>query len=228
MAEPVLAWHFLASDKKMAHRKQTVVKDGKTYRFQGQLALCKSGLHASILPLDAIKYAPGCVVCRVAMSGDILYGDDKLCATRRKVLWMADATHTLHSFACWCATQALERERSAGREPDQRLWAAIAAKEAWLRGEIDTATLIATAHAANVAASAATSAASGAASAAAYAAYAATYAADVAAAAADAAAASAAYAAYVAADTAYVTSRKQQCEELTRRLLLLAPAELDA
>ena len=43
----------------------------------------------------------------------------------------------LHELACRFAEAALEAERSAGREPDPRSWAAIAAKRAWLRGEID-------------------------------------------------------------------------------------------
>ena len=41
-----------------------------------------------------------------------------------------------HLWACWCAERALKRERKAGREPDQRSWAAIEAKRRWVRGEI--------------------------------------------------------------------------------------------
>ena len=39
-------------------------------------------------------------------------------------------------LACRFAEDALSRERAAGREPDQRSWAAIKAKRAWVRGEI--------------------------------------------------------------------------------------------
>ena len=42
---------------------------------------------------------------------------------------------TLHELACRFAEAALSKERSAGREPDPRSWAAIEAKRAWLRGE---------------------------------------------------------------------------------------------
>jgi len=42
----------------------------------------------------------------------------------------------LHELACIFAERALQRERAAGREPDQRSWAAIESKRKWLRGEI--------------------------------------------------------------------------------------------
>jgi hypothetical protein len=43
----------------------------------------------------------------------------------------------LWEWACWCAERALLHERKEGREPDPRSWAAIEARRAWLRGEID-------------------------------------------------------------------------------------------
>ena len=49
----------------------------------------------------------------------------------------------LHEFACWCAVQALLREREAGREPDPRSWAAIEVKRQWLRGEATNSELAA-------------------------------------------------------------------------------------
>lgn len=42
----------------------------------------------------------------------------------------------LHELACDFAERALENERAAGREPDQRSWAASVAKRRWLAGEI--------------------------------------------------------------------------------------------
>jgi hypothetical protein len=41
----------------------------------------------------------------------------------------------LREHACWCACRALEAERAAGREPDQRSWAAVAVAELFARGE---------------------------------------------------------------------------------------------
>ena len=70
---------------------------------------------------------------------------DRLWAVLREELVPAN---TLHEFACQCAEAALMRERKAGREPDPRSWAAIDAKRAWLRGEIDGKALAAARYAA--------------------------------------------------------------------------------
>jgi len=148
MTEHILAWYFLPDDRKLRYAPYTPVEPGQVLRVEGPLELCRRGLHASIRPLDALRYAPGSIVCRVEMGGDIIHGDDKLCASERKTLWVADATRTLHEFACWCAERALLRERDAGREPDPRSWDAVEAKRAWLRGEIDDKALAAAAYAA--------------------------------------------------------------------------------
>lgn len=65
---------------------------------------------------------------------------------------------TLHELVCQFAERALIRERTAGREPDPALWDAIAAKRAWLKGEI-TADELARARAAAVSAANAANAA---------------------------------------------------------------------
>ncbi|MEA4884286.1 MAG: hypothetical protein VB144_11660 [Clostridia bacterium] len=150
----ILAWHFLHDDHRLQFPPHTLVETGQTLRVEPPLKMCEHGLHASIRPLDALAFAPGSIVCRVGLGGEILDGD-RLCASERTVLWMADATRTLHEFACWCAEQALERERAAGCEPDPRSWAAIEAKRAWLRGETSNAALDAARKAAVAAAKAA-------------------------------------------------------------------------
>ncbi len=131
----VLAWHFLPEDRRLRYYPHTLVKPGQTLRVYGPLLMCDRGLHASRRVLDALFYAPGPIACRVLLSGKILEDPDKLCASKRKCLWMVDATRVLHEFACWCAEQALLKEREAGREPDPRSWAAIDTKRKWLRGE---------------------------------------------------------------------------------------------
>ena len=40
----------------------------------------------------------------------------------------------LHLFACWCAEQALQAERDAGREPDPASWAVVEVKRRWVDG----------------------------------------------------------------------------------------------
>ena len=143
----ILAWHFLAESGKMAYR-DAPVRAGKTYRCRGPILLCSSGLHASTRILDALNYAPGPICCRVEMGGTIRHGDDKLCATSRKVLAIADITTILHEFACDVAEQAL----AVAKVEDPRLWAAIEAKRKWLRGEITNEELVAAGAAARAAA----------------------------------------------------------------------------
>ena len=188
-------WHFLRDDGRLNYLPHTRVKQGMTLRAEGPLVICKNGMHASIRPIDALKYAPGSLVCRVTLEGEILANTDKVCARTRTVLWMADATRTLYEFAVWCAERALQRERDQGREPNSDSWAALDIKRQWLRGEasddeLDDATTAASAAARTAAETAARTAASAAARAAAWAA-----------------------------------AMDAQNAELERRLLLLAPME---
>mgnify|MGYP001573830866 CR=1 FL=1 len=133
----MLAWHFLQQDRCLQWGTKEEVIPGKKIIVLPPLEMCRHGLHASKDAIDAISYAPDPVVCRVMLSGEILYDKDKCCATERIVLWMADATMVLHEFACWCAEEALLNERRAGWEPDAKFWAAIQAKRDWLSGKID-------------------------------------------------------------------------------------------
>ena len=160
----VLAWHFLAlpaegTGPRLPHGDNRVVRVGEALTVDPPIVLCERGLHASRRPIDALSYAPGPLVCRVRLSGEIVEGDDKLAASSRTVAWMADATRTLHEFAVWCAREALLRERQAGREPDPRCWAALEVKERWLNGLATTEELAAASAAARAASWAASSAA---------------------------------------------------------------------
>jgi hypothetical protein len=153
-----LYWHFLRDDKRLRYRDNRrvsngeIVEAGRTYEAVGPLELCHNGMHASKRAIDALEYAYGSIVCRVALEGEIQDGADKSVARRRTVLWMVNATTILHEFACWCAERALTSERNAGREPDPRSWAAIEAKRKWLRGEITDQELAAARAAASAAA----------------------------------------------------------------------------
>lgn len=145
---PFLAWHFVQQDRRLRYGDGNTVAAGCVYEVPGPLQLCRWGLHASAMALDAISYAPGPIVCRVKLSGQIIHGDDKSVATRREVLWLVDATGVLHEFACRVAEDALR----AASVTDTRAWAAIEAKRKWLAGEIKGADLIAASTAASVSA----------------------------------------------------------------------------
>ena len=132
------AWHFLQQDRRLRWGTQEVVEVGKTYRCEGEIFLCENGMHGSKRILDALKYAPGPVCCRVRLWGDVREGGDKLAARNREVLSMADISSVLHEFACRCAEHALKRAHVT----DKRSWAAIEAKRAWLRGDISDTELV--------------------------------------------------------------------------------------
>lgn len=109
--QQTLAWHFVNSDKKMRYdRSEVIIKAGKTYSISDDHApkLCKYGMHGSVRAIDALQYSPGPMVCRVEISGDVIFGDDKLVGRNRKVLWIADASKALSDFARWCALQVID------------------------------------------------------------------------------------------------------------------------
>jgi hypothetical protein len=128
----MLAWHFLPEDKRLGYGDGRLVEVGATLECKGDPELCGNGLHGSTRLIDAVHYASGPIVCRVEIEGDVIEGEDKLCGRRRTVLWMVDATRILHEFACRCAEDAL----ALVEQPDERSVAGIAAKRAWLNGEI--------------------------------------------------------------------------------------------
>ena len=128
---PVYAWHFLPEDRCLLYGDNRLIIPGKRLSVRGEIVLCSHGLHASICPLDALRYAPSAMVQRVKMHGTIIHGDDKLVASSRTCMWIADATMILHEFACRCAEDAL----ALSPNPDPRSVNAIAVKRAWMRGE---------------------------------------------------------------------------------------------
>jgi hypothetical protein len=98
------AWHFV-SDKLRDGRP--IPEDGEWLKHEGELVLCESGLHASRRLIDALQYAPGNTICRVEVGGEIIEGDDKLVAEKRKILWRVDGEAVLKAFARWCALQVV-------------------------------------------------------------------------------------------------------------------------
>ena len=106
-AQRVESWHFLANDRRFGHDDGNIAAPGYVYSVEGPIKLCEWGLHASERAIDALRYAPGNMIGRVVLSGEIIRGDDKLVATHREYLWIADAEETLRSFARWSALQVI-------------------------------------------------------------------------------------------------------------------------
>lgn len=76
-----------------------VPPDGAWLEHDGPLVLCRSGLHASTHPLDALKYAPGPMLAQVTLDGEIVRGRDKIVAQRRRIDKRIDTTDLLRTFA---------------------------------------------------------------------------------------------------------------------------------
>src|SRR3990172_9765235 len=147
-----LGWHFLPQDKRLRYGTREVVEVGKLIKVEGELKLCEWGLHASRRAIDVLTYAPikekKLYACRVRLRGELIESEDKAVASEREVLWMVDATKTLHLFACRVAEDAFTKYGNG----DPRSLAAIQAKRDWLEGKITSEELKAAARAAEVAA----------------------------------------------------------------------------
>ena len=135
----VLAWHFIRENR-FARDGKMLIEPGIYMTDEKKIVPCESGLHGSEHPLDALKYAPGPVLCRVRMWGEIAeHGNpvDKLVARTREVLWMRDISAELRLFACWCVRETPLHD---GRKvwdllTDPRSRAAVETAERFARGE---------------------------------------------------------------------------------------------
>ena len=100
-------WHFLPEDRRLRWGTKEVVKPDRWISVEGELEMCRWGLHASKRSMDALSYAPGPIVCRVELRGDLIHESDKSVGRERRVIWMADATETLRNFARRCALDVI-------------------------------------------------------------------------------------------------------------------------
>jgi hypothetical protein len=98
------AWHFVSDTLRDG---RPVPADGEVLVHEGPLKLCASGLHASKNILDALQYAPGSIICRVEVGGEIIHGYDKLVCSERTILWRASGEQVLGQFARMCALDVL-------------------------------------------------------------------------------------------------------------------------
>ena len=150
-SKKLYGWHFVPNSRRLAYSDEPL-KLGRTYRVKPPIVPCVWGLHGSTRLIDALGWAPGTILTRCEYGGKIVRKGDKFAAETRTVLWIGDVTNLLHEAACVFAEWALRRVKS----PDPRSVAAIAAKRAWLRGDITTDELNAAEHAARMAAEDAT------------------------------------------------------------------------
>lgn len=92
--ETSLGWHFLPADGCMRYGDGRKVVARRWYRCEGAVVACENGMHHSERILDALRYAPGPVLCRTELRGELApHGNpvDKLAGRERKVLWKLTA-----------------------------------------------------------------------------------------------------------------------------------------
>ena len=95
--DSILAWHFVGATLRDG---KPVPRDGEWLIHEGPIEMCRSGLHASLHPFDALQYAPGATLCRVeCCDRGIQHRPDKLVCRERRILSRIDATDLLRMFA---------------------------------------------------------------------------------------------------------------------------------
>ena len=92
----MITYHFVGTTLRDG---RPVPSDGEWLVHDGPVVLCESGLHASPTPWEALRYAPGPVLCEVEIDGEIVRGDDKMAATRRRIVRRVDLTEVLRAYA---------------------------------------------------------------------------------------------------------------------------------
>jgi len=102
--DTVTGWYFSKESRVLRYSDARPIAIGVTHEVDAPIQLCERGLHASVRALDALQYAPGPIVWRVELSGEIKTGDDKCVATHRKYIGGGvDASAVMRAFARRCA-----------------------------------------------------------------------------------------------------------------------------
>lgn len=159
----VRAYHFLREDMAAGYGTEPAWTVGETRSLKGgSIIPCRRGYHASPTPFDAIRYAPGSMLCLVELSGKTIFEDgspvDKFAARHRTLIAAKDVSRELRLFAADCAEHVLHLFE--GRYPeDMRPRQAIKATRKFTMGEITAEEMEAASYASYAYASYASSAA---------------------------------------------------------------------
>ena len=140
----VSAYHFTGGTLRDS---SSIPPIGEWLRFSGNVVMCKSGLHASRHPFDALQYAPGSMLHWVECEDIVEEQDDKLVCRARKIVRSVDATDMLWLFARKCALDvihlwhapAVVREYLETGDQSKRAAARAAARDAAWAAAMDAA-----------------------------------------------------------------------------------------
>lgn len=82
-----LAYHYIKKTKHgFVMRNGTVIQPGQVCE-EPKIEMCKIGLHSSMTPVEAKKYAPDdSVLTQVKVWGRVIFSKDKLVSTHRKLI----------------------------------------------------------------------------------------------------------------------------------------------
>ncbi len=115
---PIRAYHFTGATLRDG---RPIPPIGEWLEHEGAIVPCKSGLHASIHPYDALKFAPSFLLHLVDIEGDIqACGEpgelpDKVVGRRRKIVASLEAGLLIRELSRWSALR-----REPARDP---VWA---------------------------------------------------------------------------------------------------------
>ena len=84
--EKLKAYYFAPESGKLRYNDGRIIKVGETHSVSCSPKVCEQGLHASLRPIDALKYAPSPQLYIVNVRGQIDKGSDKIAGTHREYL----------------------------------------------------------------------------------------------------------------------------------------------
>ena len=96
----MIYYHFVSDTLRDG---RAIPPDGAWLIHDGPVVMCKSGLHASGHPFDALQYAPGNTLCMVEMLDIVDSQEDKVVSRGRRIVKRIDAAGLCRAFARECA-----------------------------------------------------------------------------------------------------------------------------
>lgn len=99
-SDTILGWHFTGETLRDG---RAIPPIGEALVHTGTIVPCSSGLHAGVRPWHALQYAPGPLLHRVELSGDLRpHGTptDKYVGRQRIIIESHNVTDLLRRFAC--------------------------------------------------------------------------------------------------------------------------------